>query len=250
MIRRFMRGFIFFAGILLLVASARAQEASGPYTLVCEWNVQRALWPTFAAGADRDLKPLMQKALADGSITGWGMFETVVHAQDGPTHGLWVTADHISALLDFQSGLAKLAPNSGMAYAKHEDLLLNHALYHGKDGTSGPGYLLVGSFAVKAGQMADFISQFKGLFDASFEEMLKAGEINSFGLELPEVQTMPIGTAYAYVFSTDSKTMEKALHAIDGEQTKNPAGWNGLMKDMEVSAQRDFLFRVIDSARK
>jgi len=70
-----------FALLLLapLVALAQQQEEPPTFTFVSEWAVPRAQWADWIAYTDKNLKPIFDKLLADGTIISWGTYVTIVH---------------------------------------------------------------------------------------------------------------------------------------------------------------------------
>ncbi|MFI5125465.1 MAG: hypothetical protein ACHQJX_01420, partial [Candidatus Acidiferrales bacterium] len=76
-------------------ASAQEQPAQILYTYVAEWNVPRSLW----AGMDKfsqNMVPTLDKLVEDGTLTGYGSANPVVHAEGGPTHEDWMQATSIA----------------------------------------------------------------------------------------------------------------------------------------------------------
>jgi hypothetical protein len=74
-------------GVLSLFAVAavmpsQAQDAnqSKPpvYTYISEWAVPRPQWSEMAKLDEQD-RPLMDKLIADGTITGYGAFTNLIH---------------------------------------------------------------------------------------------------------------------------------------------------------------------------
>ena len=62
-----------------LAASAQQQEEPPTFTFVSEWAVPRAQWADWIAYTDKNLKPIFDKLLADGTIISWGTYVTIVH---------------------------------------------------------------------------------------------------------------------------------------------------------------------------
>src|SRR3954470_18257145 len=88
-----------------IVAPAQAQQpaaqtASKPpmYTYVASWSVPRAQWADMDKIADQD-RPVLDKLVADGALTGYGAYTNLIHQEGEPTHGTWFTATSEGKLL-------------------------------------------------------------------------------------------------------------------------------------------------------
>ena len=88
-----------FAGLCALGISAvwagqagaqtpEAKEKPALYTYVADWNIPRAQWADMEKSYAATQK-LMDKAISDGTIVGYGSDVTLVHQGDGVTHDDW-----------------------------------------------------------------------------------------------------------------------------------------------------------------
>jgi len=68
--------------------TSEVKEKPPMYSYVANWQIPRARWPEMQKANSAD-KPILDKALADGTIVGYGDDENVVHQADGPTHDNW-----------------------------------------------------------------------------------------------------------------------------------------------------------------
>ena len=89
-----------FAAVLSVGAAAAAQTAPAaePYTYVAEWQIPRALWAAFPQEFEKNSRPILEKLSADGTLIGWGAYETIVHTPEGYSHGAWWTATSYAAM--------------------------------------------------------------------------------------------------------------------------------------------------------
>ena len=84
-----------FAGVCVLSMIAASSAPAGAqdepkekppmYSYVAFWNLPRAQWADMEKSNAVDQK-ILEKAVADGSIVGFGSDLTLVHTPDGMTH--------------------------------------------------------------------------------------------------------------------------------------------------------------------
>ena len=79
--------------------TAEMKEKPPLYTYVAEWNIPRAQWAEMAKGNAASQK-IMDQAVADGTIVGYGNDRTVVHQSDGITHDGWWSAMSMAGVLN------------------------------------------------------------------------------------------------------------------------------------------------------
>src|ERR1700722_16140388 len=111
-----------FAGLGALAISAvwsvpavaqmtEVKEKPPLYTYVAEWNIPRPQWAEMAKGNAANQK-IMDGAVVDGTIVGYGNDRTVVHQSDGITHDEWWSAMSMAGVLNALDRMEK-AGDSG-----------------------------------------------------------------------------------------------------------------------------------------
>ena len=75
--------------------SSEVKEKPPLYSYVANWQIPRAQWGDMQKANAAD-KAILDKAMADGTIVGYGDDENLVHQPDGETHagaaGGWIQA--------------------------------------------------------------------------------------------------------------------------------------------------------------
>src|SRR5450432_1003503 len=100
----------FFAGLVPLAmvavwtAPAGAQtsavkEKPAMYSYVGNWTIPRSQWAEMEKSIAGDQK-ILDKALADGAIVGYGDDRNLVHQSDGGTHDDWWSSMSMAGLLN------------------------------------------------------------------------------------------------------------------------------------------------------
>jgi hypothetical protein len=128
---------------LSLQAQTGDQGKPPVYTYLAEWAVPRAQWPEMVKLDDQD-KTLMDKLIADGTLTGYGAYTNLIHQEGEPTHGTWFTATSEGNLLKALEAVyaqpgTTTAPVQGAS--KHWDYILVSRMYNQRSGKSEGGYL-------------------------------------------------------------------------------------------------------------
>src|SRR5579864_1436753 len=88
--------------VLVLPASAQMSEAKEKppmYSYVAFWNIPRAQWAEMAKNDAADAK-ILDKAMANGTIVGYGNDENLIHSPEGPTHDGWWSAMSMAGVLN------------------------------------------------------------------------------------------------------------------------------------------------------
>ena len=101
---------------LAVVSTVRAEDQPVVYTRVAQWQIARPNWGAYEKDLKKNLMPVMEKLLADGTITEFGADRTTVHSPDGYTHSTWFCARSLSGLEKALDALveseSKLLPKS------------------------------------------------------------------------------------------------------------------------------------------
>ena len=205
-------------------ASAQSMSAQTPlYTYVAQWGVPRTEWDAVAktrASANAALDAL----LADGTITGYGSLEMLVHDESGITHANYWQATSYAGILKAREAVLPASAGKDSPYnnAKHFDLLLVSLVHGGKPGASGKGILWVGNYELKEGSTEDFVRLFKTAIQPVFEEQIAAGNILSYSLDDAVVHSPgPHVVSIAYVLP-DGAALDRFRAAQRAAREKNP----------------------------
>ena len=90
------------SAVWALPASAQtsdAKEKPPMYSYVSFWNIPRAQWGEMAK-ADAADQDILKKALANGTLVGYGNDTNLVHNADGATHDEWWSATSLAGVLN------------------------------------------------------------------------------------------------------------------------------------------------------
>src|SRR5271163_3574432 len=79
--------------------TSEVKEKPALYTYVADWNIPREKWADMEKSYASTQK-LLDKAIADGAIVGYGSDVTLVHQADGVTHDDWWSAMSLAGVLN------------------------------------------------------------------------------------------------------------------------------------------------------
>ena len=237
---------------VVVVPAAISQMEPTPrvYTFVSQFQVPRANWAQYAEDTEKTFVPVAERMLADGSIFSWSTFEQVVHTPDGYTHGAAGSSTSISGLMKVLDEIRKAGPRPGqIAATKHEDYLLQTAIYRAGSGT--PAYLRVVCSNAKADKPGDYTTTLKKLLVPTFEEQLKKGVATHYGVDEQYVNNSAPSTRCVVVNYPNAEGMDKWAAAINTTMSKwSPAERAEFAGSTVLDSRRDILARITHSGHK
>lgn len=234
----------------LAAVSLRAQTADQGkppvYTYLSEWAAPRAQWADMVKLDEQD-RPLMDKLVADGTLTGYGAYTNLLHQEGEPTHGTWFTATSEGNLLKALEAVyaqpgATTAPVQGAS--KHWDYMLVGRMYNHRPGKSEGGYLAGEQWDVKPGQMHAYNDLLKSTLVPVCEKLLADGAVTSYGIDTEDFHTQKLGRVSFYFTTSDTSGFDKASKAFDEAFDKSPALGTALQSMVDREGHRDFLTRL------
>jgi hypothetical protein len=234
------------AGGVSLQAQTADQGKPPVYTYLSEWSVPRAQWADMVKVDEQD-RPLMDKLVADGTLTGYGAFTNLLHQEGEPTHGTWFTATSEGNLLKALEAVyaqpgTTTAPVQGAS--KHWDYMLVGRVYNQRSGKSEGGYLAGDQWDVKPGEMRAYNDLVKSALVPVFEKLLADGVVTSYGMETEDFHNQKLGRVTFYFTTPDTSAFDKASKALDGAFDSSPALGSALQSMVDREGHHDFLARL------
>lgn len=195
--------------------TSEVKEKPAMYSYVANWQVPRAQWADMAKANAAD-KPILDKALADGTIVGYGNDENLVHQPDNETHDDWWSAMSMAGLIKvldqfYASGNTTAGPLASAT--KHWDEILESHYYNWHSGAYKSGYTHVSYYKLKADAPDDAVDLLsKNLVVPLLEKLLANGSILEYEVDTEALHTQdPAGFWIVYVASSP-----EGLDAVDG----------------------------------
>jgi hypothetical protein len=235
-----------------IVAPAGAQtsevkEKPPMYSYISNWDIPRAQWSEMAKADEAD-RPALEKALAGGTIVGYGSDVNLVHRADGETHDQWWSAMSMAGVINvleqfYQSG----SPTSPVlsSATKHWDELFVSRYYNWKSGTIKNGYSHVGFYKLKPDAPDDAVEMLsKNLVVPVLEKQLAAGVIAEYEIDTEAIHTEAPGGFLIVYLATNAEGLDKVQAAVEEALKANPMGGPAFGSMTAMPAHRDELVRT------
>jgi len=241
------------AGMTVIIpASANAQtsevkEKPPMYCYISNWDIPRAQWADMAKADEAD-RPILDKAMAGGTIVGYGSDVNLVHRPDGETNDGWWCATSMAGVLNvldqfYQGGNATSSVLSSAT--KHWDELWVSRYYNWHSGSVKNGYTHVGFYKLKPDAPDDGLETLsKNLIVPLLEKQLAAGTIAEYEIDTAAIHTEAPGGFLIVYLATSGEGMDKVQAAVGEVLKSNPLAGQAFGSMTEDSAHRDELIRT------
>lgn len=239
-------------GLVLLTVCAAQGSAQMPevkskpamLTYVANWQFPRSSWPDVEkAGAALD--PVLQKAIADGTIVGYGTDRNLVHRPDAETHDDWWSSMSMAGLVKVldQISASGAGTSSTMDSAtKHwDDIYVSH-YYNWKAGDYKGAYTHVSAYKLKADAPDNAIEMLsEHLIAPLLEQQLADGTILEYEIDTLAIHTQAPGTFWIVYLTPTPEGLDKVQAAIRESQKAHPLGIEAFGDMTDDSGHRDEL---------
>ena len=188
------------------------------------------------------------KALAAGTIVGYGDDVTLVHQSDGITHDQWWSATSMAGLINvleqfYQSGSAT-TPVLGSA-TKHSDSIYVSRFYNWHPGSYKNVYTHVGVYKLKADAPDDAVETLsKSLVVPLLEKQLADGSIHEYEIDTEAIHTEAPGTFLIVYIAANPEGLDKVTAAVTETLKASPLSGPAFGSMTDANAHRDGLFRT------
>lgn len=215
------------------------------YTLYSTWAIPRAKWADMAKANGTD--KVSERALAAGTIVGYGNDETIVHQEDGVTHDAWLSAMSMAAILNTLSDVMQTGATTTSVFqsaTKHADYLVESRYYHWKTGSWKGAYTRTAIYKLKESAPDDAIDTMAKQFIVPLmEKLLGDGTIVEYEIDEEAVHTSSPGMMFLDFVTPTAEGQDKVLKAIADDVHAKPLVGAALDSWIDFSAHRDTLVR-------
>ncbi|HLY43478.1 MAG TPA: hypothetical protein VKR52_19860 [Terracidiphilus sp.] len=237
---------LFILAIPSRAQSSDVQEKPALYSYVSHWAIPRAHWAEMKKASEAD-NGILEKAMADGSIVGYGHDETMVHQADSGTHDDWWEAHSMAALLKvldqfYASGSTTADPLSS-ATAHSDSINVSH-YYNWKPGPYKNAYTHVAAYQLKKDAPDDAVDTLsKTLVVPLLEKLLSDGALLEYEVDTEAIHTTD-PSFFWIIYTTSSPEGLDKVNAALAETIKNqPLSGPAFGSMTELKAHRDELIR-------
>ena len=240
------------AGVLVaswampLSAQTEVKEKAAMYSYVGEWAIPRAQWTEMEKSAVAD-NAILQKALANGTIMGYGSERTIVHQSDGMTHDDWWSSMSMAGLMNvldqFYTSGNSTTPALESA-TKHTDTIYVSRYYNYKSGSWKGLYGHGSVYRLKADAPDDAIEIIaKNIVGPLMEKMLADGTIYEWEIDTEAIHTEAPGMFFIYYLCSNAECLDKVNTGLREAGKTSPLRGPAMGSMIDYSTHRDVLLR-------
>jgi hypothetical protein len=214
------------------------------YSYVSNWNIPRPQWADMEKANAADQK-ILEKALADGTIVGYGNDMNLVHQPDGDTHDDWWSAMSMAGVLNVLDKFYKSGTPTSPVLAsatKHSDGIYVSRHYNWHSGSYKGAYTRVAMYKLKPdapNNAVDTLS--KNLFVPLLEKLLAEGAILEYEIDTEAIHTEAPGTFWVDVVATNGDGLDKFNAAVRDLNKMNPLTGPAIGSMVDFAPHRDYL---------
>ncbi len=227
--------------------TAEVKEKPPMYSYVAYWNIPRAQWADMAKAGTANQK-ILDKAIANGTVVGYGNDENLIHQADGPTHDSWWSAMSMAGVLNvldqFYSSGSATSPVLASA-TKHWDGLFVSRYYNWHPGSWKDLYTHGASYKLKADAPNDAVDTLsKNLIVPLMEKMLADGTIHEYEVDVEAIHTEAPGTFWVFYLAANAEGLDKVSAALRDTLKASPLNGPAFSSMTDGSDHRDYLART------
>ena len=239
-----------FLGMLVTAATAQTSEVKEKapmYSYVGNWTLPRAQWGAMEKENANDQK-VLQAALANGTLVGYGNDMTIVHSADGETHDEWWSATSEAGLMNvldqFYKNGSSVSPVLGSA-TKHWDEIYVSRYYNWHPGSWTGVYTHTSIYKLKDDASDDSLDTLsKSLFVPLLEKLLADGAIHEYEIDTQAIHTQAPGNFYIVYIAANAEGLDKVNAALREAMKANPLGGPAFDSVTDFKGHRDGLLRT------
>lgn len=235
------------AGSALAMLAQEVKEKPPMYTYVADWVIPRAQWQEMEKSNVNSQK-ILDKAMASGTIVGYGNDETLVHQPDAETHDNWWSAMSMAGLINvleqfYQTGNASTPVQ--ISATKHWDSILVSKYYNWHSGSFKNGYTHVGTYRLSKDAPDDAVDVLsKNLVVPLLEKLLAAGTIQEYEIDTQAIHTDAPGTFSIVYIASSPDGLDKVDAAVRETVKASPLSGPAFGSMTESAGHRDELART------
>jgi hypothetical protein len=237
-------------GVFAAPAQAQEQAKDKPpmYTYVANWAIPRAQWGEMEKNAAAN-QGILDKALADGALVGFGSDIMEVHQAEGITHDSWWSSMSMAGVLGVldKFGASGTSTTNVLASAtKHADFILVSRHYNWHSGSYKGAYTRESNFRLKADAPNDAIETLcNSFFVPLFEKMLADGTILEYEIDTEAVHTDNPSQFFVVFVTPNAEGLDKFDAALSASQKANSLAGPAFAAMVDFTTHRDQLLKSV-----
>ena len=242
---------------VLLVSAAHSQQLPPrTYRFVSEWKIPQQHLAAYTSELDKNVRPVLEKLVRDGTIFDFGVYTTIVKEDEGVTHGYWFEIPTLPSLDVALNALSNLPSteirNSAL---KQHDFLFRILLRGSRSGSGKNGIFYLNSTQLQPGKRDEWRDWWDKYQKPMYEQFLRDGWITSYEIDTGEVHTMDAGWVYLAYVAPSLEAVDRINNAFRIRVEKRTPEENqsinsGLQAIAVAGSHRDYMARANSYATK
>jgi hypothetical protein len=214
------------------------------YGYTALWKIPRTHWSEMPQTVAAD-KAIMDKALADGTIIGYGDDENLVHSGDSQTHDNWWSSMSMAGLLKVLNQLYAAgntrSPAIDAATGHWDGITVSH-YYNWRPGSFKSAYTFISEYELKPDAPDDAVDTLsKAVIVPLLEKMIADGTLIEYEIDELAVHTEAPGTFGILCITPTPEGIDKIFAAIRGAVKAQPLIGPAFGSMTKGSAHRNLL---------
>jgi len=215
------------AAVPVRAQMAEVKEKPPMYTYVSNWIIPRARWAEMDKANAADDK-ILEKAIASGTLVGYGEDWNLVHQPDDSTHDNWWSAMSMAGLLNALDEFYKAGTPTSPVLAsatKHWDNIYVSRFYNWQSGSWRGAYTHGSTYKLKADAPDDAVEILsKNLIVPLLEKLLADGTLHEYEVDVQAIHTEAPGTFSIFYIPANAEGVDKVNAALREAMKANPLG--------------------------
>ena len=226
--------------------TSEVKEKPALYTYVADWNIPREKWGDMEKSYAATQK-MLDKAVADATIVGYGSDVTLVHQGDGVTHDDWWSSMSLAGVLNVLDQLEKSSDSATSVLASatnHFDNVYESRYYNWHPGTTKDGYTYEASYRLKPDAPDNAVDTLsKKLIVPLLEKLFADGTLREYEVDTQAIHTEAPGSFTIIYLAANAEGLDKVNAALEAAIKADPLGGVAFGSMVDISAHHDELGR-------
>ncbi len=223
---------------------AEVKEKPAMYSYIANWQIPRANWAEMEKSAAAR-KEVMDKAMADGTIVGYGDDLNLVHTPDNETHDTWWSAMSMAGLVkvldQLMAGEVSGTPNAANPTKHWDEIYVSH-YYNWKPGAYKGGYVHVSEYKFKADAPDDALELIaQHLVVPTMDKLVADGTIVEYEIDEQAIHSSAPGTFMIVYVTPTPEGLDTVSAAVRAMSKEHPLGIDAFGSFVDDSGHRDEL---------
>jgi hypothetical protein len=226
--------------------TTETKEKPRLYTYAAEWVIPRSRWDDMEKASTGNQK-ILDAAVANGTILGYGDDTTVVHQVEGPTHDNWWVATSMAGLLNVLDELHKSKSAASpvlQSATKHWDNVYVSRFYGWHAGSVKGAYVHGAAYKLKADAPNNAVETLsKSLIVPLFEKLMADGTVSAYQVAEETIHTQDPSMFFIFFITPNAEGLDKLNAALGAALGANPLAGPAFGSMVDFALHRDSLAR-------